>query len=109
MTVHTFFVFAVKTAQDVVHRYRALLKAYKKNRSIGTCCQVYDIDRATIALTAVIAEVHIVAETEIPEYTGQTLKAYAQQCKTFLESQPGLREEINQMKKNGDLLPVPYK
>lgn len=111
-TVLTFFFFAVKTPEDVLHRYRALLKTYAKTRSLGNSCQRHDVDRNTIALTAVIAEVLIAVGEEkerMPKFTGQTLKQFAKECKEFVDNEPGLMENIKKMKEKGELLPLTYK
>ncbi len=66
------------------------------------------VDRNTIALIAVIAEVLIAAESEdyglLPEFTeGDTVGNFAKTCKTFLEGNKRLEEKINQMKKKSEL------
>ncbi|KAL2099937.1 hypothetical protein ACEWY4_004331 [Coilia grayii] len=102
----------MKTSEDVVNRYRAVLRTYKKTRSLRSSCEYHDVDRNTIALTAVIAEMFLAADEEkgrIPKFTGPKLMQYANECKAFLDTEPQLKERIQKMKQNGELLPVSYK
>ncbi|CAL8326285.1 unnamed protein product [Boreogadus saida] len=54
----------VQNPEDVVHRYRAVLKEFRRTRSMGLSCEVLNVDRNTIALTAIIAEIFIGAEED---------------------------------------------
>lgn len=90
---------AVNTPEDVVHRYRAVLKEFRRTRSVSLSCKSLSVDRNTIALTAIIAEVLIAAEGEdfglLPEFTEEdTIGNYAKTCKTFLEGNKPLEEKI---------------
>ncbi|XP_051260345.1 coiled-coil domain-containing protein 106-like [Dicentrarchus labrax] len=89
----------VQGPEDVVHRYRAVLKEFRCTRSISLSCETLSVDRNTIALMAIIAEVWIAAEGEdfglLPEFTEEdTLGNYAKTCKTFLEGNNPLEEKI---------------
>ena len=102
----------MKTPEDVVNRYRAVLKTLKKTRSVTRSCERHDVDRNTIAMTAVIAEVYIAAteeEVRIPKFAGSQLMSYAKEWKAFFDNEPQLQEKIKQMKDNAELLPVAYK
>lgn len=102
----------MKTPEDVVNRYSAVLRTYKKTRSLRSSCEYHDVDRNTIALTAVIAEMFLAADEEkgrIPKFTGPKLTQYANECKAFLDTEPQLKERIKKMKQNVELLPVSYK
>lgn len=77
-------------------------------------CKRLDVDRNTIALTAIIAEVLIASEGEslgpLPAFTDEdTISTFAKTCKDFLEENQCLREKIKQMKKDSELLPIKYK
>lgn len=50
--------------EDVVHRYRAVLKEFRRTRSMSLSCITLDVDRNTIVLTAIIAKIVIAAEGE---------------------------------------------
>ncbi|XP_051249102.1 coiled-coil domain-containing protein 106-like [Dicentrarchus labrax] len=89
----------VQGPEDVVHRYRAVLKEFRRTRSISLSCESLSVDRNTIALTAIIAEVWFATEGEdfglLPEFTEEdTLGNYAKTCKTFLEGNNPLEEKI---------------
>lgn len=104
------FFLAVKTPEEVLHRYKEILKTFQKTKTFGGSCRKHDVDRATIQLTAAIAEVKIVCvNTKIPEYTGQTLKEYNKMCRDFIDTEPGLKDLIEKQKKDGQLLPIAYK
>jgi len=104
----------VQNPQDVVHRYRAVLKKFRRTRSMSLSCNTMNVDRNTIALTAVIAEVMIAAEGEnfgpLPTFTDDdTISSFAKTCKAFLEENRPLEEKIKIMKKNSELLPIKWK
>ena len=104
----------VQRPEDVVHRYRAVLKEFRRTRSVNLSCQTLDVDRNTIALTAIIAEIMIATEGEnfgpLPAFTeGDTVGNYAKTCKDFLEGNKPLGDKITKMKKESELLPMKYK
>ena len=105
---------AVTCPEDVVHRYKKLVKVYKKNRSLPITFSQFGIDRNTVAGTAIIADVLIAGEGgefgELPEFEEkQTLKRYANECKAFLDANPTLQAKIARMRKEKQLLTIPYK
>ena len=78
----------VQNPEDVVHRYRAVLKEFRRTRSMSLSCEALNVDRNTIALTAIIAEIFIGAEGEdfgqLPVFIeGDTVGNYAKTCKAF--------------------------
>ncbi|CAL8342147.1 unnamed protein product [Arctogadus glacialis] len=88
----------VQNPEDVVHRYRAVLKEFRRTRSMSLSCEVLNVDRNTIALTAIIAEIFIGAEGEdfgqLPVFIeGDTVGNYAKTCKAFLEGNQLLGEK----------------
>ena len=104
----------VQNPEDVVHRYRAVLKEFRRTRSMSLSCEVLNVDRNTIALTAIIAETFIGAEGQdfgqLPVFMeGDTVGNYAKTCKAFLEGNQLLGEKIKKMKNNSELLPMKYK
>lgn len=101
--------------EDVVHRYKQVLKEFKRTRSLTKTCVALGVDKNTIALTAVIADV-IIAGGESGEYgeltpigKKQTLAAYAKVCKAFLDDSPPLQQKIYEMRKATELLTITYK
>ena len=77
-------------------------------------CEELDVDRNTIAGTAVIADVLIAGEGggfgELPPFKEkQTLASYARQCKLFLDCNKALQEKVQKMRSNTELLRITYK
>ena len=104
----------VQSPEDIVHRYRAVLKEFRRTRSMSLSCITLDMDRNTITLTAVIAEIVIAAEGEnfgpLPVFKEEdTVGNYAKTCKAFLEGNKPLGGKIKKMKEDSDLLPIKYK
>uniref|UniRef100_A0A3B1J4N5 Coiled-coil domain containing 106b n=1 Tax=Astyanax mexicanus TaxID=7994 RepID=A0A3B1J4N5_ASTMX len=101
----------VQTPLEVLQRYKTILRSFQRTKSVSRSCERSNIDRNTIALTAIIAELQIVAtpELQIPEFQGGTLQQYAQRCKEYLDSNPNLALKIEEMKKKHSLLPIKYK
>ena len=81
----------VTSPEEVVHRYQMVLKNFKKTKSVNRACNLYGVDRNTIALTAIIAEIHIAAEgvkCQMPKIgQGRVLR---RMHKRFLEENPVL-------------------
>ncbi|CAJ1087315.1 coiled-coil domain-containing protein 106-like [Xyrichtys novacula] len=105
----------VMSPEDVVHRYKKVLKEFKRTRSLTKTCQAFGIYKNTIALTAVIADV-IIAGGESRKYgeltpiaKKQTLADYAKVCKAFLDDSPPLQQKIDEMRKATELLTITYK
>ncbi|XP_049917949.1 uncharacterized protein LOC126400967 isoform X4 [Epinephelus moara] len=99
----------VLSPEDVVHRYKAVLKV-----SMTNTCEELGVDRNTIAGTAVIADVMIATEGadfgELPLFKEkQTLANYAKLCKAFVDANKPLQEKIEKMRKATELLPIKYK
>ncbi|XP_065131599.1 uncharacterized protein [Paramisgurnus dabryanus] len=101
----------VQTPDDVLQRYKAILKSFMKTRSVSHSCKQHNVDRNTIALTAIIAELQIIAtpELHIPEFQGGTLQKYAKECKEYMDTNPEVFNKINEMKRKRELLPIRYK
>ncbi|XP_030577064.1 uncharacterized protein LOC115796083 [Archocentrus centrarchus] len=103
----------MKHPEDVKHRYMFVLKTFKKTHSLNRSCEKLNVDRNTIAYTAVIAEVLLVADSEekcrVPPFTGGSLLKYAKEVKVFLDDEPELRARIDKKKKERELLPISYK
>lgn len=69
------------------------------------------IDRNTIANTASIAELHLAGKDMVPlvgmfRQGEETLVSYAQRCTLVIDSDVDLARRIDQMKANGELLPI---
>ncbi|KAL7402138.1 hypothetical protein ABVT39_010324 [Epinephelus coioides] len=104
----------VSSPEDVVHHYKKLVRMYKRTRSIPETCRAFDLDRNTIAGTAVIADVLIAGEGgdfgELPIIAEkQSLASFAKACKAFLDANPTLKEKVDKMRKANELLTIKYK
>ena len=100
--------------QYVIHRYKQVLSAFNKKKSMSGAFRHYGIDRNTIANTAPIAELYLAAKDNL-HLVGlfhpreETLVKYAQKCAVLIESDEGLSRKIEQMKATGELLPITAK
>ncbi|XP_069047376.1 coiled-coil domain-containing protein 106 isoform X2 [Lepisosteus oculatus] len=100
--------------QYVIHRYKQVLSAFNKKKSMSGAFRHYGIDRNTIANTAPIAELHLAAK-EMLQVVGlfhpreETLVKYAQKCAVVIENDENLSRKIEQMKATGELLPITAK
>ncbi|XP_059213117.1 coiled-coil domain-containing protein 106-like [Centropristis striata] len=95
---------------DVLHRYTKILAEFRKHRSVGLACRKFGIDRNTIALTGIIAEMKIAGPEKMPPFDdGDTLAGYSKKCKAVLQEDEELMKKIDSMKKTADLLPIAHK
>lgn len=97
--------------QYVIHRYQQVLSAFIRKKSMSEAFRHLGIDRNTIANTASIAELHIGAKDMVPlvgvfRQGEETLVSYAQRCTLAIDSDADLSRRIDQMKANGELLPI---
>lgn len=97
--------------QYVIHRYKQVLSAFIKKKSMSEAFRHLGIDRNTIANTASIAELHL-AGKDMVRLVGmfrqgeETLVNYAQRCSLAIDSDAELARKIEQMKASGELLPI---
>ncbi|XP_026217289.1 coiled-coil domain-containing protein 106-like [Anabas testudineus] len=97
--------------QYVIHRYKQVLSAFIKKKSMSEAFRYLGIDRNTIANTASIAELHLAGKDMVPlvgmfRQGEETLVSYAQRCTLVIDSDVELARRIDQMKANGELLPI---
>ncbi|KAF3703772.1 Coiled-coil domain-containing protein 106 [Channa argus] len=97
--------------QYVIHRYKQVLSAFIKKKSMSEAFRHLGIDRNTIANTASIAELHLAGKDMVPlvgmfRQGEETLVSYAQRCTLVIDSDADLARRIEQMKANGELLPI---
>lgn len=95
----------------VINRYKQVLAAFIKKKSMSEAFRHHGIDRNTIANTASIAELHLAGKEMVPlvgpfRQGEETLVNYAQRCTLVIDSDPELSRKIDQMKANGQLLPI---
>lgn len=97
--------------QYVIHRYKQVLSAFIKKKSMSEAFRHLGIDRNTIANTASIAELHLAGKDMVPlvgtfRQGEETLVSYAQRCTLVIDSDAELARKIDQMKASGELLPI---
>lgn len=97
--------------QYVIHRYKQVLSAFIKKKSMSEAFRHHGIDRNTIANTASIAELHLAGKDIVPlvgmfRQGEETLVSYAQRCSLVIDTDAELSRRIDQMKANGELLPI---
>ncbi|XP_068604280.1 coiled-coil domain-containing protein 106 [Brachionichthys hirsutus] len=97
--------------QYVIHRYKQVLSAFVKKKSMSEAFRHLGIDRNTIANTASIAELHLAGKDIVPlvgmfRPGEETLVNYAQRCTLVIDSDTDLSRKIDQMKANGEMLPI---
>ncbi|XP_029002645.1 coiled-coil domain-containing protein 106-like isoform X2 [Betta splendens] len=97
--------------QYVIHRYKQVLSAFIKKKSMSEAFRHLGIDRNTIANTASIAELYLAGKDMVPlvgmfRQGEETLVSYAQRCTLVIDSDADLARRIEQMKASGELLPI---
>lgn len=97
--------------QYVIHRYKQVLSTFIKKKSMTETFRHLGIDRNTIANTASIAELHLAGRDMVPlvgvfRQGEETLVSYAQRCTMVIDSDADISRRIDQMKANGELLPI---
>lgn len=97
--------------QYVIQRYKQVLSAFIKKKNMSDAFRRLGIDRNTIANTASIAELHLADKDMVPlvgafRQGDETLVSYAQRCTMVIDSDAELARKIDQMKANGELLPI---
>lgn len=97
--------------QYVIQRYKQVLAAFIKKKNMSEAFRHLGIDRNTIANTASIAELHLADKDMVPlvgtfRPGEETLVNYAQRCTLVIDSDAELARKIDQMKTNGELLPI---
>ncbi|KAA8580573.1 hypothetical protein FQN60_013531 [Etheostoma spectabile] len=97
--------------QYVIHRYKQVLSAFIKKKSMSEAFRHLGIDRNTIANTASIAELHLAGKDMVPlvgmfRQGEETLVSYANRCTLVIDSDADLSRKIDHMKASGELLPI---
>ncbi|XP_049329318.1 vitellogenin-2-like [Astyanax mexicanus] len=101
------------TPDQVIHRYGYVLKTYQNCLSVRHALKKHHVEKTTMALTSIIAEVKIASEGEnfpVPLYKeGTTLKEFTVKLKRLVESCPALNSKIAELKRCNKLLPLKWK
>ncbi|MGL5956379.1 MAG: hypothetical protein ACRC0X_07240 [Brevinema sp.] len=105
------FVFAAVNPKHVVKRYKKVLHHFRKGKNLRSSYKAVGVDRNTVVASAAIAELAIVSQKKYEEVLqgysrGQKLQTFIQKCSDVLSNDPTLMLEVDQLKKNGKLLPI---
>ncbi|KAL7846623.1 hypothetical protein SRHO_G00216030 [Serrasalmus rhombeus] len=97
--------------EEVIKRYRKVLKTFSKVRTMSEAFSQHNVDRGTIAFTAAIAELAIVDpntyESLASTSTKETLAAFAKKCAANITEET--KNKIQDIKAKGQLLPIWWK
>ncbi|RXN38430.1 coiled-coil domain-containing protein 106-like [Labeo rohita] len=100
--------------EEVIKRYRKVLKAYKKGRKLSVAYRKVGVDRNTIVANAPICELAVVAPKKYKELLvahtpQQRLQDFAKKCLEVLINDPNLLRDVEHQKKKGKLIPLSTK
>ncbi|RXN32643.1 coiled-coil domain-containing protein 106-like [Labeo rohita] len=100
--------------EEVIKRYRKVLKAYKKGRKLSVAYRKVGVDRNTIVANAPICELAVVAPKKYKELLvahtpQQRLQDFAKKCLEVLINDPKLLRDVEHQKKKGKLIPLSTK
>ncbi|XP_076866530.1 coiled-coil domain-containing protein 106-like [Brachyhypopomus gauderio] len=97
-----------QSPEEVIIRYRKVLKTFQRVRTMTEAFNRHNVDRGTIAFTAAIAELAIVDpkayESLAAMSTKETLAAFAKKCAAHINEET--KNKIEDMKAKGQLLPI---
>uniref|UniRef100_UPI003AADD341 coiled-coil domain-containing protein 106-like n=1 Tax=Centroberyx gerrardi TaxID=166262 RepID=UPI003AADD341 len=96
---------------QVLQRYNAILREYKRTKNLGAAYKAVGVDRNTVATTAPIAELAIVSPEKYRELLQihrkeKKLLAIAKQCADVITKDAQLQAKVDDMKAKVKLLPI---
>ncbi|CAL9697553.1 unnamed protein product [Knipowitschia caucasica] len=96
---------------EVVQRYRKVLKAYSKGRSLSASCAKVEVDRNTVVYNAPVAELAIAAPKKYEELKQlhsrkDKLGDFTKKCINAISSNSAIENKIKDLKKSGQLIPI---
>lgn len=99
----------VTTKDGVIRRYKNALHIFNKSGSMKKAFAKLNVDRNTIARTAVIAELAITFPDTFKDLLpgDEKMSAFAERCRGAITEE--MAETITAKKKRGKLLPIMYK
>ncbi|XP_028259676.1 uncharacterized protein LOC114434559 [Parambassis ranga] len=102
----------VTTTDGVIRRYKNVLSIFNKHGSMKKAFAKINVDRNTIARTAVIAELAITFPDTFKDLlprdeANEKMSAFAERCRGAITQE--MAEIITAKKKSGKLLPIVYK
>lgn len=100
------------TTEGVIRRYKNALRIFNKSGSMKKAFIKINVDRNTIARTAVIAELAITFPDTLKDLLpgdkeNEKMSVFAERCRGAITEE--MAETITAKKKSGKLLPIMYK
>uniref|UniRef100_A0A3P9AX36 Coiled-coil domain containing 106a n=1 Tax=Maylandia zebra TaxID=106582 RepID=A0A3P9AX36_9CICH len=105
------FSFLVQTPNDIVQRYKSLLKTFPKTKTMTKAFQKHGLDRNTVVSTSSVGELAIAVPNVYQELlsnrpSGETVLAFAKRCEAAIQGSDEVKNKIESMKAAGTLLPI---
>ncbi|KAI9533594.1 hypothetical protein NQZ68_021129 [Dissostichus eleginoides] len=103
--------FIAQTPNQILGRYKSILKTLKKTKTMTRAFHKHGIDRNTVVSTSSIGELAIAAHNNYQELLserpiGETVLAFAKRCEAAIQGDVQVKETIESMKADGALLPI---
>ncbi|KAK1906110.1 Coiled-coil domain containing protein 106 [Dissostichus eleginoides] len=105
------FLVHTQTPNQILGRYKSILKTLKKTKTMTKAFHKHGIDRNTVVSTSSIGELAIAAHNNYQELLserpiGETVLAFAKRCEAAIQGDVQVKETIESMKADGALLPI---
>uniref|UniRef100_A0A669B6I4 Coiled-coil domain containing 106a n=1 Tax=Oreochromis niloticus TaxID=8128 RepID=A0A669B6I4_ORENI len=101
----------VQTPNDIVQRYKSLLKTFPKMKTMTKAFQKHGLDRNTVVSTSSVGELAVAVPNVYQELlsnrsSGEMVLAFAKQCEAAIQGSDEVKNKIESMKATGTLLPI---
>lgn len=102
---------AARGPEEVVERYKRVMKAFKKKGTLQRACDSVDVNRNTVVNTAVIAELYIACPDVYQAIIKQRgpsekLSDLCARCREYIDGSYETGRKIDSSKESGRLLPI---
>ncbi|KAI9520601.1 hypothetical protein NQZ68_015140 [Dissostichus eleginoides] len=102
---------ATQTPNQILGRYKSILKTLKKTKTMTRAFHKHGIDRNTVVSTSSIGELAIAAHNNYQELLserpiGETVLGFVKRCEAAIQGDVHVKETIESMKADGALLPI---
>ncbi|XP_023811426.1 coiled-coil domain-containing protein 106-like [Oryzias latipes] len=100
-----------RVPDEVVERYRKVLKAFNKGQTLTAAFRKVGVDRNTVVCSAAVAELAIAAPqkySELKQFHNpkKKLSDFTKACIDTIDANSQIEDTINTFKKSGQLLPL---
>uniref|UniRef100_A0AAZ1XMV4 Coiled-coil domain containing 106a n=1 Tax=Oreochromis aureus TaxID=47969 RepID=A0AAZ1XMV4_OREAU len=101
----------LQTPNDIVQRYKSLLKTFPKAKTMTKAFQKHGLIRNTVVSTSSVGELAIAVPNVYQELlsnrpSGETVLAFAKRCEAAIQGSDEVKNKIESMKAAGTLLPI---